>query len=408
MRKIIISHPTGNENVHSLLYGLYKNNILECFQTCIAIYKEGFIYKLLKRRGIKKQLSALVHTHPYTELGRLICSKWNIPFLTKHESGIFCIDKVYRNLDKKVAQYIANNSSNIQGIYAYEDGALSSFQVAKQHGIYCLYDLPIGYWRSMRGLLSIEKNKKPEWASTIIGFLDSANKLQRKEEELRLADHIFVASNFTKETLINYCPFPLNGIDVIPYGFPTINRNRTYMPFNGRKIKALFIGELSQRKGLSYLFESIQGLEEHIELTVIGKGNINGCPVLKEALKKVNYIPSLPHDEVLRCMAEHDVFIFPSLFEGFGLVITEAMSQGTPVITTERTCAPDLITHDKDGWIVKAGETAPIRELLEKFIQHPEILQTVGKEAMKTASKRPWNCYENELIASIKTTLNIA
>lgn len=408
MKQIIVTHPTGNSNVRSTLCALYKNNMLYCFHTCIAIYKGTLMQTLFKRRDFDKCLKHFIHIHPFKELGRLICSKLKFSSLTKHENGIFCVDAVYRDIDKKVAKYISNNFQKIHGIYAYEDGALSSFKTAKQHNIYCLYELPSIYWKAKQEILKQERLNNQEWISIFSGIYNSDNKLKLKDFEIEYSDTIFVASTYAKKCIEKYYPKQLPPIHVIPYGFPKINIQREYIPFKGRKIKAIYVGALTQNKGLSYLFESIQGLEEHIELTVIGKGNINGCPVLKEALKKVNYIPSLPHDEVLKCMAEHDVFIFPSLFEGFGLVITEAMSQGTPVITTERTCAPDLITHDKDGWIVKAGESAPIRELLEKFIQHPEILQTIGKEAMKTASKRPWSCYENELIASIKTTLNIS
>lgn len=46
----------------------------------------------------------------------------------------------------------------------------------------------------------------------------------------------------------------------------------------------------------------------------------------------------MPHDQILNLMRTQDVFVFPSLFEGYGLVVAEAMSQGTPVITTSRTC----------------------------------------------------------------------
>ena len=58
-------------------------------------------------------------------------------------------------------------------------------------------------------------------------------------------------------------------------------------------------------------------------------------------------------------MREHDVFVFPSLFEGFGLVITESMSQGTPVITTDRTAGPDLIKNDENGWLLKQVQHKP-------------------------------------------------
>ena len=65
-----------------------------------------------------------------------------------------------------------------------------------------------------------------------------------------------------------------------------------------------------------------------------------------------NYLGPMPHDKVLQEMRKADVFIFPSLFEGFGMVITEAMSQGTPVIATDRTCAVDLIKNGENGWVI--------------------------------------------------------
>ena len=105
-------------------------------------------------------------------------------------------------------------------------------------------------------------------------------------------------------------------------------------------------------------------------------------------------------------MASQDLFIFPSLFEGFGLVITEAMSQGTPVITTDRTCGPDIIHNEIDGWVVKAGETKPIRDLLVTFISNPTILIKAGQEAMHTAAQRPWSKYEKELSESVNKFLN--
>ena len=82
------------------------------------------------------------------------------------------------------------------------------------------------------------------------------------------------------------------------------------------------------------------------------------------------------------------------------------MSQGTPVITTDRTCGPDIITHGENGWIVKAGDSTPIRTLLEQFIQQPNTLILAGKAALKTADSRPWSCYEKELSQSIYSFIN--
>lgn len=408
-KKIILSHPTGNMNTRAVAVGFRKHDLLYKFYTSVACFEKSLLYTLaylsflkeFRRRTFDSSLKSVTSTFPWRELGRQLSIKLKFSKFIKPESGIFSIDKIYKSFDKYVASSLKNNYKSIAAVYAYEDCALYTFREAKKHKKLCIYDLPIGHWRSMFSLLSIEKEINPQWAITIGSFDDSKELFKCKDEELLLADKIYVASTFTKKTLELF-PQKLNNIEVIPYGFPPINKSRTYASFDGRKIKVLFVGGLSQRKGLSYLFESVKGLEDKIDLTVVGRGDIDSCFILKKELEKVNYIPSLPHDAILNLMAEHDLLIFPSLFEGFGLVITEAMSQGTPVITTERTCGPDIITNGKDGWIVEAGNHLPIKELLEHFIENPYILHEIGRNALHTASLRPWSCYKQELATSVE------
>lgn len=412
-KKITIYHPFGNANTRAAVDGIYKQGILESFHTCIACFKESLLYKLaafgplkeFRRRCFSSFLQEKTITYPFMELGRQLAPKLKLNNLTTHEKGIFCVDNICHNLDNKVAKYVIKNKEKIGGIYAYEDLALQTFSIAKKYNIKCLYDLPIGYWRAMRSLLNEERGKNPAWAMTLGGFNDSEKKLERKDKELQLADKIYVASSFTKKTLEMY-PGKLADVEVIPYGFPPVNIQRKYDDIKKRKIKVLFVGGLSQRKGISYFFDAIKDFENKIEVTVVGRGDLNKCPSLKKALSNVNYISSLPHDEILKLMSNQDLFIFPSLFEGFGLVITEAMSQGTPVITTDRTCGPDIIHHGQDGWIVKAGSSTPIKILLNQFIDNPDLLINAGKMAMHTASQRPWSIYEKELAESVNKFLN--
>ena len=59
-------------------------------------------------------------------------------------------------------------------------------------GINCIYDLPIGYWKSARLLMQNEFDTNPDWSSTLTGFNDSSDKLNKKDQELALADVIFI------------------------------------------------------------------------------------------------------------------------------------------------------------------------------------------------------------------------
>lgn len=409
--KVVISHPTGNAFFRAAATGLLDAGMLSGFRTTVATFPGNIFDKLssfspfteFNRRKYDPSLEKLSKTWPGFELGRIAASKANLKNLVKQETGIFSVDAVYQNLDKKVAEslkYMVKNGTT--AVYAYEDGALFSFSEAKKLKIKCLYDLPIGYWRTAKRLLELEYERWPEWRPTLLSFGDSELKLAHKDEELRLADKIFVASQFTANTLKDY-PGKLAPVEVIPYAFPPVVNSRVYNTVSATKpLKLLFVGGLSQRKGIANLFTAVDNLKNHVQLTVVGKKvSDQPCIALDTALAKHRWIPSLSHDAVLQLMREHDVLVFPSLFEGFGLVITEAMSQGTPVITTGRTAGPDLIEHGQNGWLVEAGSTDALQAAIEELIHKPDIVAEVGREAMETASKRPWKVYGQELVAAI-------
>ncbi|MGI4776770.1 MAG: glycosyltransferase family 4 protein [Janthinobacterium lividum] len=405
--KLITSHPTGNANVRAVLDGMYDAGILEAYYTAIATFKDTWADKLsgfgpqkeLRRRRLDARLQAVTHLSPWREMGRLLLQKAQLSLFKKHEASMFSVDSIYRGIDRKVA-FELNRYSNIDAVYAYEDGALDSFKEAKRLGLQCLYDLPIGYWRAGRRLLEAEAEKWPEWAATLVTFQDSNDKLARKDQELGLADRIFVASSFTAETLKDY-PGQTAAVKVVPYGFPDVAGPRQYQLDRNKPLKLLFVGGLSQRKGIAGMFAAVEHFGKHVELTVVGRKSVDDCAALNAALAKHEWIPSLPHAEILRTMRAHDVLLFPSLFEGFGLVITEAMAQGTPVITTERTAGPDIIEHDRNGWIIRAGHQQELQDAIEKLIKNPRLIAEAGREAMRTAQRRPWHLYGNELAQAI-------
>jgi glycosyltransferase involved in cell wall biosynthesis len=408
--KLLISHPNGNENVRQLLKCLYEFNILGCYATSIATFPDNIYGRLsniklfadFNRRRYFNELQNLTKTYPSKELGRLLSSKLAIKYLVQHETGIFSIDKVCHFIDFKASLLLRQN--DFKAVYAYEDAALDTFTAAKLKNIRCLYDLPIGYWRAARELLKDEKLKQPQWSNTLTGFKDSEKKLLRKDRELSLASHIFVASSFTKQTL-SYYDDVLAPISVIPYGFPEVSDKKVYDNQGLRKLKLLFVGSLSQRKGIANVFEAANILKDHVELTVIGRKVVDDCTILNENLKKHKWIPSLPHSQILEQMICHDILIFPSLFEGFGLVITESMSQGTPVITTNRTAGTDFIKHGENGWIVEAGETNSLIKTLEEILNNIDSLIDISMAALSTARMRPWNRYGGEMAEAIVNIL---
>jgi glycosyltransferase involved in cell wall biosynthesis len=134
-----------------------------------------------------------------------------------------------------------------------------------------------------------------------------------------------------------------------------------------------------------------------IELTLIGMKPCESCEPLNAALRRHRWIPTLPHDEILREMSRHDVFVFPSLFEGFGLVILEAMSRGLPVITTAHTAGPDVITDGQDGFIVPIRSAEAIAEKLDQLAVDRIRLREMQEAAKATAARFTWRDYRARL-----------
>lgn len=412
---VLLLHPTGNANVRAAANGLARANLLKEFHTSFASFPGEMLDRLgaigalseIRRRRFSTSLKPLTRTYPWIELGRIASTKAGFSNLMKHESGVFSVDNVYRSLDRRVALRLKHSKAEgINSIYAYEDGAAYSFKEAKKYGIQCFYDLPTGYWRAARRLLQTEHEIRPEWSDTLSGFQDSDAKLSRKDEELRMADIIIVASRFTAQTLQEY-PGDLAPVKIIPYGFPPVNPYKDYTDLSGnRPLKLLFVGKLTQQKGIANLLAAVEALKGQVTLTLVGGKASDDCNTLNKALAKHKWIPSLSHQEVLKLMLDHDVLVFPSLFDGFGLVITEAMAQGTPVIATERSAGPDLIQHGKNGWLVDSSSTESLRKVIEELLECPELIAKAGIEAIKTARERPWEAYEKELVATVQDRLS--
>lgn len=406
--KIQISHSRGNENTRGVVRGLYEKQMLQSYIVSVAVFANDFFYSLFRlkflniflRRELPVYLKKYTVQYPYKELACQFVSRLKFRRVVNFFWSFYSFDKVSEYIDKQACKHLKSNSKEIDVVYCFENEAVRTFEMAKILGKKCIYDLPIGYWRLLHELLGKEKVIHPEWSITIEALGDGDEKLMNKEKEIQLADAIFVASSFTKKSLSLY-PGKLPPVYVVPYGFPSVNDNRTYSLNEKRKIKLLYVGALTQRKGISYMFEALEGLETDYELTIVGGGAIDDCPALRNALDKHRYLSTKPHDEVLKLMSESDIFIFPSLFEGFGLVITEAMSQGTPVITTDRTCAPDIITDGENGWIVEAASSDSIRELLIKLGSNRQKIVSVGKRARETARNRPWTVYQEEMTKKI-------
>jgi alpha-maltose-1-phosphate synthase len=409
---ILISHPTANQNVRHAALAFAETDLLAEFWTGVSWKQNGLLDRLaaisprlhgeLRRRSFPPELAPFVRTVSGREWGRLIAGRLGWERLSHSESGRFSVDAVYRALDRRVAERIVSGLT-IKAIHAYDDGALASFRAARERGIKCIYEHPTISWRVVRQLQREEAALHPEWAPTLGALRDSDEKLARKDQELALADIVVTASSFAKES-VTRIPGRTAPVRVIPYGTDPASGPLPSATANG-KLRVLFVGALTQAKGLGYLLEAVAQLERELEFTLIGRRVSLTVPA-PSVLANYRWIPSLPHDELLEEMARHDVLVLPSLHEGFGLVMTEAMAQGLVVITTPHTAGPDLIADGIDGFLVPIRSAAAIEEKLALLRDDRDRLHTMQLAARAKARACSWENYRRRLVALAREVMD--
>src|SRR6478672_12152718 len=101
--------------------------------------------------------------------------------LTQDEHAPFSVDAIYTEMDGRVAERVKSGLT-IKAIYAYDSGALSTFRMAGQRGVTCIYEHPTIYWRLVQQLQREEAELHPDWAPTLGALADSEEKLARKDE----------------------------------------------------------------------------------------------------------------------------------------------------------------------------------------------------------------------------------
>jgi glycosyltransferase involved in cell wall biosynthesis len=400
---ILLSHPTANQNVRQTALAFAEAGLLEEFWTCVNWKQGGILDRSLsfaprlrnefRRRSFPAELQAFLRTHPAREWGRQLAGQLGWQRLTREEPGLFSVDAVYTSLDRRVAERLRSGLT-IKAVYAYDGGALATFRAAKERGLRCIYEHPIVHWRLVRQYQREEAELHPEWAPTLGALADSDEKLARKDEELALADVIVTPSSFAGASLA-HAPAVQAPIHIVPYGVAA--RRAPPARTRGRgKLRVLFVGALSQAKGLGYLLEAVAQFGPEVEFTLIGR-RISPLIPAPAVLDKYRWIPSLPHDELLQEMSTHDVLVLPSLHEGFGLVMTEAMGQGLVVITTPQTAGPDLLSDGVDGILVPIRSSVAIAEKLALLLHDRDRLRAMQGAALCRASFFSWENYRQRL-----------
>lgn len=402
---ILLSHPTGNSFVRSLLAALQATDQLQMFYTTLGCSQDSSnpINNFLTRRTYAVPQHKLA-THPYRELIRLLAPHIGLAQLTTHDHGWASIDAVYRCLDAWVAQQIQTpTASTAEAIYAYEDAAADSFQSAKKIGMKCIYELPIAYWQTSQKLLQEESQRYPQWECTLGATRDSELKRQRKQQEIELANTVICPSQFVLDSL----PVAVTQNKrclVAPFGSP-LNITSAARQTTTGPLRLLFAGSMSQRKGLADVFAAMKLLQRaDVQLIVMGSP-LASMDFYRSQYPDFIYEAPRPHEQVLELMKTCHALVLPSIVEGRALVQQEAMSCGLPLIITPNTGGDDLIVNQETGFLVPIRQPEMLAEKFTWLAEHRELLPEMGAQAQRKAQSISWENYQQIILAAINKTL---
>ena len=196
---------------------------------------------------------------------------------------------------------------------------------------------------------------------------------------------------------------------MVPLGAPSpIAEVRVDPERRTRPLEVIWAGSFSLRKGAHYLLKAWQLLNAGSAARL----HVYGELVLPERLRTsaaegIIFHGSVPQPLLFSAYELADVLVFPTLSDGFGMVVTEAMSHGLPVITTDRAGAADLVTAD-NGVIVPAADPQALAGALQWCLDNRDRLVEMRIHALETARRAQWSDFRKHLIGALDQGLRRA
>ena len=266
------------------------------------------------------------------------------------------------------------------GCYVFTQIALELLRELRERGTPHVLDNPNGHIRDFRDVVQREAER---WLPTRYPGHPTAAMVDRVEEEYALASRVRVGSTWAADTMV------ARGMDratisVIPHGVD-LNRfvPRMRARRKGQRLRIVFVGSLSLGKGFQYLLNAVRTVgADRISVHVVGATGDPWCRRLFGRLRSGLNVTVAPGDP-LPAYHDADLLVLPTLHDGFGYVVAEAMACGLPVITTDRCGAAEWVRDGETGWVVRAGAADPVVAALDSALARCHELREMGEQARR-------------------------
>lgn len=254
--------------------------------------------------------------------------------------------------------------------FGYDTGALETLEWCREQKIRCLVN-QMDPGRVESELVREEELRWPEWKMQAVQVPEAY--FQRREQEWAQADRVIVNSSFCREALVKQ-GVPRGKIIVVPLcyevgaGAPVAVKNRKAI----EPLRVLFLGQVILRKGIQYLMQAAKTLEkERIQFDIVGSVGISASAI-KSAPRNLIFHGRATRDQTADWYRRSDLFVLPTLSDGFAITQLEAMAYGLPVITTP--CCGEVVTDGSDGFIVPPRDVPALVQVFQRYLREPELL----------------------------------
>lgn len=218
--------------------------------------------------------------------------------------------------------------------------------------------------------------------------------VEREEAEYAQADAIFVPSEFARRSFIEM-GVAAEKVKTIPYGVRLDRFQNTGEP-PADSFDVLFAGTVSLRKGIPYLLEAFRKLQHpRKRLRLAGPVELETQRLLeRQNLDGVEVLGRMPQSKLAEYMNASHVLVLPSIEDGFGLVMAQAMACGAVIVSSENTGGPDLYEDGKEGFIVPIRDAQAIADRLQQLIDEPEKRRRMSEAAVERVKQQGgWHDY---------------
>ncbi|WP_109464851.1 glycosyltransferase family 4 protein [Albibacillus kandeliae] len=382
--KVILS-TVGRFHIFPLASELEKQGVLE------RVYS-GFPWRHLSREGVSREK---VRTFPWVR--PLLMGARHLPFPLPSS----VVDWLHLVSVLTLDRYVALTLPEADIYVGHEAVGLISGAAAQNRGMVYICDRGCTHmaWRERtineeRARFGLPAQKRPKT-------------YEREIAEYAEADFIVLPSQIAKRSFLE------EGVEeqklvVVPYGV-NLDKFRPEGQPDASGFDVLFVGGLSIRKGAQDLLDGFRAMPvAGKRLRIVGSVTEEAKLLLGEKLNQpdIELVGHVDHWKLKRVMSESHVLVLPSIEDGFGMVVPEAMACGCPAIVSENAGAADIICDGQNGYVVPIRRPDLISEKLQLLAQDPALRETMSQEALNTVQTLGgWEDYGNKMFNVYKTTL---